>query len=303
MQMTRRQLLAASAIASLGATLGGATLQQIRLGVTTDEIDEDLSTAIKFLKEFGLGYAEIRSVWGKYNTSQPADKIREAKALLDAGGIKTSVLGTPFFKVPLPADSPEGRAALDNQWSLLDSAMERARILNTNTIRVFGFTYKGDKPSQADYPRIYELLREANKRAKARNIRLAIENVGSSYVSTGAESAGVLKAISDPNLGLTWDPNNAGLSGEKSFPDGYKLLDPKRIFHVHLRDYRTAPGGKGEWTAVGDGEFDNVGQLRALLKDGYKGTFTLETHYKNPNGKAAATRTSLTALLKVIQQV
>jgi predicted xylose isomerase-like sugar epimerase len=54
---------------------------------------------------------------------------------------------------------------------------------------------------------------------------------------------------------------------------------------------------------VGDGEFDNLGQLRALLKDGYKGTFTLETHYKNPNGKAAATRTSLTALLKIIQQV
>ena len=30
-------------------------------------------------------------------------------------------------------------------------------------------------------------------------------------------------------LGLTWDPNNAGASGERAFPDGYRLLDPARI--------------------------------------------------------------------------
>ena len=66
---------------------------------------------------------------------------------------------------------------------------------------------------------------------------------------------------------------------------------------------RTRPDGKVEWRAVGDGEFDNVGQIRALLKTGYKENFTLETHWRSPKGKAFATRTSLTALLKVIEQV
>ena len=55
--------------------------------------------------------------------------------------------------------------------------------------------------------------------------------------------------------------------------------------------------------AVGEGEADNLGQIRALLKDGYKGTFTLETHWKSPKGKEFATRTSLTALLKIVEQV
>jgi len=32
---------------------------------------------------------------------------------------------------------------------------------------------------------------------------------------------------------------------------------------------------------VGQGEFDNLGQIRALLQDGYKGTFTLETHWRD----------------------
>jgi sugar phosphate isomerase/epimerase len=242
-------------------------------------------------------------MWGKYNTSQPLDKIREAKALLDQHSIGLSILSTAFFKIPLPPDTPQGRATLDNQWSLLDAAMERARLFGTDKIRVFAFTYKsGETPDDKAYPRIYELVREAARRAQARNFRLALENVGDSYVWTGAQAARLLKAVPDSNFGLTWDPNNAATAGEKSFPDGYKLLDPARIFHVHLRDYRHGSGGKVEWCAVGEGEFDNLGQIRALLQTGFKDSFTLETHYRSPQGKAHATRTSLTALLKVVAE-
>jgi len=302
---TRRQALAAAAIASCYSRLGAATLSQVRLGVTTDEIDEDVPTAARFLHEFGLHFAEVRSIWGKYNTSQPLAKIEEAQRALDAEGVKTSVLGTAFFKIPLPAETPEGRGTLDSQWALLDQSMERARILGTDKIRVFAFTYKdkSEKSNEKDFARILELVREAARRAKARNFRLALENVGGSYVSTGADSARVLKAVKEEALGLTWDPNNAGASGERAFPDGYRLLDPARIIHVHLRDYGRGPDGKVEWRAVGQGEFNNLEQIRALLKTGYQENFTLETHYQSPQGKAHATRTSLTALLKVIEQV
>ena len=301
---TRRQVLAAPAFAAFLRALPAASLSQVRLGVTTDEIDDDITVASKFLREFGLNYAEVRNIWGKYNTAQPLDKVREARAIFDQHQIRTSVLGTAFFKIPLPPDTPEGRGVLDNQWALLNGAMERAKILGTDKIRVFAFTTKnGAKGDTKDFPRIFELVREAARRAKERNFRLALENVGGSYVSTGEEAAVLLKAVEESSLGLTWDPNNAGLSGEHSFPHGYSKLDPARIIHVHLRDYRRDQDGKGEWCAVGDGEFDNLGQIRALLKTGYKETFTLETHYKSPQGKAHASRTSLTALLKVVAQV
>ncbi len=252
-----------------------------------------------------MHYAELRSIWGEYNTSQPIAKIEEAKQALAAQGVKTSVLGTAFFKIPLPPETPEGRGVLDSQWALLDQAMERARILGTDKIRVFAFTYKNvsDKANEKDFARIVDLVREATRRAKARSFRLALENVGASYVSTAADSAKLLHAIQDSTLGLTWDPNNAAEMGEKPFPEGYNLLDPARIYHVHLRDYAHRPDGKVEWRAVGDGEFDNAGQIRALLKTGYKDNFTLETHWRSPKGKEFATRTSLTALLKVIEQV
>ena len=301
---TRRHVLAAAAIGWLPLGLPAAELTRFRLGVTTDEIDDDLLAAIRFLREFGLRYAEVRNIWGKYNTAQPLEKVREARALFDAHDIQTSILGTAFFKVSLPPDTPAGQAALDQQWALLDGAIERARVLGTDKLRIFAFTYeRGETPDKKNYPRIFELVREAARRAKAKGIRLAVENVGSSYVSTGAEAALLLKSVAHKNLGLTWDPNNAGASGEKAFPDGYRLLDPASILHVHLRDYRHTAEGQVEWCAVGEGEFDNLGQLRALLKAGYKDTFTLETHYRSPLGKAHASRTSLTALLKVMEKV
>jgi len=42
--------------------------------------------------------------------------------------------------------------------------------------------------------------------------------------------------------------------------------------------------------ALGAGEFDNVSQIRALIKDGYKGAFTLETHWRSPEGKSLPRR-------------
>jgi sugar phosphate isomerase/epimerase len=294
----------------LGATsvapliIKAATLAEVPLAVLTDEIDEDLAHDAEFLKGFGIKWAELRSIWGKYNTVQPMEKIREARSILDAANIKTSVAGTAFFRIPLPPEGAAGQEILEKQWTLLKDAMDRAEVLGTDRLRIFAFmSPKDGQTSDRDYQRIYELLNEAGKRARTRNMKLAIENLGGSCVSTGAQAAKLLKSVKESSVGLTWDPNNAAQSGEKSFPDGYRLLDPARIYNVHMRDYKHLPDDKVEWAAVGEGEADNVGQIRALLKDGYKGRFTLETHWKSPKGKEFATRTSLTALLKVVEKV
>jgi sugar phosphate isomerase/epimerase len=300
---TRREIVAASALGLSLGRLRALPLEQIKLGITTDEIDEDVLTAVKFLSERNLRWAEVRSIWGKYNTSQPVEKIKEARGIFDEHGIRVSIEGTPFFKVPLPAETPEGQKKLDQEWATLDSAMERAKLFGAGKLRVFGFTYRGDAPDQKVYGRIYELVTEAARRAKARGLRLALENVGQSYIWSGAQAGELLKHVKADNLGLTWDPNNAAETGEKPFPDGYRKLDAARIFHVHLRDFKHNAEGKVVWAPVGGGEADNLGQIRALLKDGYQETFTLETHWRGPHGKADSSATSFKGLLKVIGQV
>ena len=299
----RRSFLSASAAAALAAA-PPARPDRFQLAVTTDEIDDDLLIAIRFLKRFGLRHAELRKVWGRYNTEQPLAKIREARRLLDEHGIGTAILDTSFFKIPLPADTPKGRKTLDNQWALLDGAMERARILGVDKLRTFAFTYRrGERADPGQWPRIVELVRESAARAAGEGFRLALENVGGSYVSTAAEAARILDAVPYDNLGLTWDPNNSARSGGEAFPEGYARFDPARIFHVHLRDYCRRSSGEMEWCGVGEGEFDHLGQLRALLKDGYRETLSLETHYTIEGSKMRASEASLKALLEVIARV
>jgi L-ribulose-5-phosphate 3-epimerase len=298
---SRRQLFAGAAAALLARRLEALPLAQIKLGITTDEISDDVLTAAKFLRDHNLKWAEVRNIWGRYNTVQPIEKVREAGKILDEHGVKVSVEGTGFFKIPLPPEGPDGQKALDAQWKLLDDSIERARVFGTTTLRIFTFMLaKDEQPSAKANARIDELIREAARRAKG--FRLAVENIGGGHVCSGAQAGDFLKRVKEENVGLTWDPNNAAQSGEQSFPDGYRKIDPARIFHVHLRDFKRE-NGKVAWAAVGTGEMDNLGQIRALAKDGYKGSFTLETHWKDPKGPMYATETSLAGLLKVIEKV
>jgi len=298
---SRRDFFALTAAALAAQRLRALPLDRIKLGILTDEIDDDVLTASKFLQDHGLKWAEVRNIWGPYNTSQPIEKVKEAARIFDEHGIRVSIEGTGFFKVPLPPETPEGQKKLDDQWKLLDASLERAKAFGTDKLRIFTFMLgRGEQPSERSYARIDELIREAARRAKG--FRLAVENIGGGHIGTGAQAGEFLKRVKENNVGITWDPNNAGEMGEQSFPDGYRKLDPARVFHVHLRDYKHQDG-KVVWTAVGAGEFDNLGQIRALLKDGYKETFTLETHWRDPKGKTYSTETSLAGLLKVIEKV
>ena len=143
------------------------------------------------------------------------------------------------------------------------------------------------------------MVAQAAEKAQKAGFRFALENVGGSYVGTSMDLEKLLAAVKNPALGLTWDPNNAAQMGDKEpFPAGYERLDSKRIFHLHLRDYKRTADGSAEWCGVGQGEFDHVGQIRALLEDGYDGAFSLETHFRIDGSKAKASEFSMTNLLE-----
>src|SRR5215467_7949228 len=91
---TRRELLAGAAAALLASRLRALPLADIKLGITTDEIDDDVLTAARFLRDHGLKWAEVRNIWGPYNTAQPMEKVREAVKIFDDNGIRISIEGT-----------------------------------------------------------------------------------------------------------------------------------------------------------------------------------------------------------------
>jgi sugar phosphate isomerase/epimerase len=306
--MNRRSFVGGALAAGSGMLLQrpalAATAWKSRLGVTSDEIAPDLEGALRFLREFGLGWVELRNVWGKYVTELSLDDCRRARKLMDGAGVKLSVLDSALYKCDLPG-VPSGRkedypyAAQD---AVLARALERAPILGSHFVRVFSFWRGRDG---GGWNRVVDQLGKAAERARGAGCVLLLENVNGANVETGAEAARLLAAVPSPALGLAFDPNNAFCGGEVPFPDGYRKLDKKRLHHVHLRDAALDPQTKKcQWLPVGKGRVDNLGLLRALAHDGFTGTLTLETHYQRPDkNKELATRESLQGLLAVIDKV
>ena len=112
---------------------------------------------------------------------------------------------------------------------------------------------------------------------------IGLENEHACNVGTGAEAARMLAAVDHPALGLIWDPANASILGETPYPDGYETLPHARIVHVHAKDC-VVQGHTPTWGPLGEMALDWKGQVAALVRDGYAGAISLETHWRGPDG-------------------
>jgi sugar phosphate isomerase/epimerase len=313
--VSRRRFLrdvGAGMASTLMATRAGAVTPlpslRDRLGVTTEEISEDLATALTFVTSFGLRWVEIRKLGGIYATELPLPEIKRARALLDAHKVRLSVFDTALFKCDLPGltSGRKDEFPFAAQEGLLDRALERAPLLGSRYLRIFTFWRAGD-PAAA-FAQALPYLRKACDKARAAGLTLLVENLAGANVATSADAARLLAAVPTPTLGLAWDPNNAYCADEAApFPAGLAQLDQRRIHHIHLRDAAWVEGDPAvspracRWLPVGKGKIDNAGLLRALAQRGYAGTLSLETHYQRPDkNKALASRESLEGLLALL---
>jgi sugar phosphate isomerase/epimerase len=172
----------------------------------------------------------------------------------------------------------------DDQPRLARRAFDIAERMGARIVRVFSYWRSVDP--DACFDRVASSLRELADRAAERSLIVGIENEHACNIATGAETARLLAAVDHPALRVIWDPANAFVAGEVPYPQGYACIPISRIAHVHAKDCTVANqvptfGPLGE---MGPGSVDWRGQLAALARDGYRGTVSLETHWKGPNG-------------------
>jgi sugar phosphate isomerase/epimerase len=186
---------------------------------------------------------------------------------------------------------------------LLKRACDRAHALGADKVR--GFTFWRVAQPASLFHQIAEELGKAAEIADRAGIRLVIENEESCNAATGHELAKVLAMAPARNLGANWDVGNGYSHGEVSFPDGYNALDKKRIWHMHLKGIKCGAHLKNcSETFAGQGQVDLAGQFKALLRDGYNETMSLECEFKAPGlTHLETTKRSLEGLLKVISEV
>ena len=319
--MRRREFCRTLGAAAAGASLARASsrITRANLCFITDEVSRNLRTALQFASEYGIRQVELRSVYEQYCFRHDPERLTQIHALLKEYGVRVAVLSTPILKCVLPgarltaSAQRESRAAQSTfpvpdaeqfarQMEFLRKAIEAARILETDKLRIFSYWQVED--FEQERGRILEGLRRVTEVAEKEKIRLAIENEPGCNLANCAQTMSVLDEIRSPWLGMAWDVVNGRATGEMPYPDGFRRLDLKRVWHMHIKDQRTNPDtGRREICAVGDGDTPYHEILPALAQGGYSEALSMETHFSISGSREPASRRSMEGLVRVIERL
>lgn len=294
-------------------------------GVCTDEVHQDLETALRVAKQLEMQSVELLECWNKPVVSLEDDEIDRARDLLDRLEMRVSAIGSMFLKLVYLQHVPRGAVAQDESFrddlELLRSSVRVAKRLSAPIVRSYAFRREGMNgvgnpsprlPKGGEVPdeileKIAEGLRIALRETEEAGLVLGLENVRSCWANTGHNAARILQAVNNPALRAIWDPANDYVSGGVPYPEGYEAVK-NHICHVHVKDASLADpvAGLTSWEPVGRGEIDWVGQFHALYNDGYSGSFSLETHWHpvpedgGEPDRIADSRTSFEGVLKAL---
>jgi len=263
----------------------------IRLAAITDEFSPDLKTAARAMSEAGLEGAELRMVSGKNVVDLTDEELEGAIATVRGLGMEIVSVASPLLKCVLPnapdvderfhKDMFASAAGFDDQPRIAARAFEIARRAGAKIVRVFSY-WRTIRPEEC-FTRIVAALSALAAQAAREGLVIGLENEHACNIATGAELARALEAVNHPNLKAVWDPANALVAGESSYPEGYGAIAAGRIAHVHAKDCWIRDG-QPVWGPLGDCQIDWRGQIQALVRDGYRGWISLETHWPGPAG-------------------
>ena len=263
----------------------------IPISAITDEFAAELDTALDAMAAIGMTGAELRLISGRNIVEHTDDEVADLRARVEKRGMRVLSIASPVLKCVLPGGPPIdprfqqdvfGSAyTFDDQPRLTKRAFEVAAKAGAGIIRVFSY-WRTTAPERC-FDSIVMALRDLAEQAAQRGVVIGLENEHACNVGTGAEAARMLAAVDHPALKLIWDPANAAILGEIPYPHGYESLPSKRIVHVHAKDCRVRDH-KPTWGALGEMDIDWKGQIAALVRDGYTGSNSLETHWRGTDG-------------------
>lgn len=268
-----------------------ASKPAIRLAAITDEFSPDIDVALDAMQSVGMTGVELRTSGGRNIVDLSDGDIRAIVAAAQRRQMEIVSIASPLLKCVLPGgpgvdsrfqqDVFGSPFTFEDQPRITKRVFEITGLTGARLVRVFSFWRTVDPPACEEA--IVAALCGLADQASQYDVTIGLENEYACNVGTAGESARLLQRLPHPHLQLIWDPANAFILGETAYPDGYRLLPPERIAHVHVKDC-VLDDGRAVWGAVGEMGIDWAGQIRALREDGYGGWLSLETHWKGPSG-------------------
>lgn len=250
----------------------------MKLSAFSDDLAADWERAIEVAGDAGLSGLEIRNVWGKSSRDLTEAEAARMRTALAGSGLRISCLGSTYGR----------RFWLDDDASRLQTEAVLAKmirfceIFDTTLIRIFALWIPGYEEDRSRWPirprfnldlltRLVRNLEPSVRMAERAGVKLLIENEGNSYSGTCHEARVIAEALDSPAVRCIYHPRPVGVTGEPSFPDGYREV---RGFVEHVHMGRLDYYARGESPTVPHREI-----LETLRDDGYAGWITVERHF------------------------
>lgn len=211
------------------------------LSAFADEHSSDLVGQIAALQSFGLSWIELRFLNGKNIADLTVLEAKQAKQMLEEGGICVSALGSPLGKINLADDFSAHMEKARNVFEI-------AGIMETDKIRMFSFYLHAGKGRAECRAEVLDKLGAMLELAERFGLKLCHENEAAIYGETPEQCLDLLTAFGG-KLRAVFDMGNFVLEGSKPWPDGYEQLKTY-IEYFHIKDGLSAgaivPAGCGE---------------------------------------------------------
>lgn len=257
----------------------------VRPSLITDEVSQDLDTALDFGLDHGIRWFALRSVWGRNILQLDDAQIDAILARIDKRDVGVSALMSPLFKCYLSGD---GASQDPSQYfvgfsrSLPDHVASVSRVswlvtrLGPRLVRVFSFLREPSIPLHQAQPSITSWLACSLRGLQS---TVCLENEHTCYMDTlpallayltkHAEELGWLQAAVDPCNHL----RVAGTDGLEELRDSNLV---QRTVDVHVKDL----DDQERFVPVGTGTLRWPELIEELRRRRYGGFITLEPHLR-----------------------
>jgi L-ribulose-5-phosphate 3-epimerase len=271
----------------------------MRLSIILDELGDDVNKALDACERLGMDGVELRTLDGTNVVRASDSEFDRAVEAVHERGLTVTALASPVLKcslpgLPAPAGALHGArasATLDDSWRDLDRALVLAERHRVPFVRIFS-GWRVQDPSKVG-EQVAEVVAEALRRAEG-PVEVLLENEHDCNVGTARETSALLDLV--PDLRVIWDPGNhvraGGDPAESALDD-----DLDRIAHLHLKD----ADEDGRWVPLGTGLVPFEAVVPRLVRAGYEGSFSLETHCEIDGSVEEASRAALDHLRSVAE--
>ena len=270
--------------------------------------DDKPAELFPLIKKAGYDGAEpVLSNSGYLNTSMSDNDILALRSLAEKNGLVIPTVGAwNLWEYNLVSDSEETREKARN---IIRFQLKAARILGADTILVIpGWvgTEFSPKPEFIRYDIAYERVVEAFKvlvrDAEREGVKIGIENVWNRFLLSPVEVARLVDEVASPYFGVYFDVGNVIYIG---YPDQWIEILDKRIFKIHLSDYRFNQAGLGAFVDLFAGDVDFNAVVKSLKKIGYNEWLTMEMlpNYKQfPRTSIFSSKVAVDAVMEMYNQ-